>query len=458
MALAKLAAMAMTLTVIGLGYLGATHAVAMAELGHNVIGIEADEKKLAALKSGRLPFFEPGLAEALQRVIEAGRITFQSSHDEKSVAADVHFLCVGTPQLKGSYAADISYLLSAVDALAPYLSKSAVIAGKSTVPVGTAKQLKERISEQAGFAANLVWNPEFLREGTALEDSLRPDRIVIGVEDGDSHSESVMRSVYEPILSGDSGSPAGQTPFLVMDIATSELVKVAANSFLATKISFINAMAEIAEASGADTVRLAEAIGMDARIGSLFLRNGIGFGGGCLPKDIRAFVARAEQLGAGQAVDFLKDVDAVNLRRRQRVVDLAKQELGELSGKRILMLGAAFKPDSDDLRDSPALAVASMLSELGAEVVIHDPMALAGVTGAEPKLIPMEDLMEAAKAAELVILGTEWKLYRELDPAKLATLVANKTVIDGRNALPYHLWQAAGWRVIALGRNLERTN
>lgn len=450
--------MAMTLTVIGLGYLGATHAVAMAELGHNVIGIEADEKKLAALKSGKVPFYEPGLEDALKRVIAAGRISFQPFHDEKTAAADVHFLCVGTPQIKGSYAADVSYLYGAVDALAPHLSPKAVVAGKSTVPVGTAKELKERLSEQAGFSAKLVWNPEFLREGTALEDSLRPDRIVIGVEAGDSDSEEVMRAVYEPIINGDSGSPAGQTPFLVMDVATSELVKVAANSFLATKISFINAMAEIAEASGADTVRLAEAIGMDGRIGSLFLRNGIGFGGGCLPKDIRAFVARADQLGAGQAVEFLKNVDEVNLRRRERVVQLAKRELGDLKGKRILMLGAAFKPDSDDLRDSPALTVAVKLQELGAYVSIHDPMSLPGVKASYPQLKAVEDVMAAAEGAELVILGTEWKIYRELDAVKFGQVVSKKTVIDGRNALPFHLWQEAGWRVIALGRNLEQAN
>lgn len=449
--------MAMRVTVIGLGYLGATHAVAMAELGHEVIGIEADPKRLSALQEGKLPFHEPGLDEALVRTIATGRITFQSGHDENSRDADVHFLCVGTPQLKGSYAADTSYLHSAVEALAPYLSPSAVVAGKSTVPVGTAKELQQRLSELAGFEARLVWNPEFLREGTALEDSLRPDRIVIGVPEGDHHSEQVMRAVYEPILDGSSGSPAGQTPFLVMDVPTSELVKVAANSFLATKISFINAMAEISEAAGADAVALAEAIGMDERIGKQFLRNGIGFGGGCLPKDIRAFMARANELGVGTAVDFLADVDSINLRRRQRVIDLAQQELGEISGKKLLMLGAAFKPDSDDLRDSPALDVAKRLHAAGADVVVHDPISISNLRIVAPELNGVEDLEEAAKGAELVILGTEWRDYKELDPAHFAELVANKTVIDGRNALPAKRWQEAGWRVIALGRNLEQS-
>ena len=448
--------MAMKVTVIGLGYLGATHAVAMAELGHEVIGLEADPKRLAALQAGKLPFHEPGLDEALTRTLATGRVTFQAAHAENTRDAAIHFLCVGTPQLAGSYAADTSYLHSAVEALAPYLSETAVVAGKSTVPVGTAKLLKEKLSALTGFDARLCWNPEFLREGTALEDSLRPDRIVIGVDGSDHDSEGVMRAVYEPILNGDSGSPAGQTPFLVVDVATSELVKVAANSFLATKISFINAMAEISEAAGADAVALAEAIGMDARIGKLFLRNGIGFGGGCLPKDIRAFMARADELGVGSAIDFLADVDAVNLRRRDRVISLATQELGSLTGKKILMLGAAFKPDSDDLRDSPALDIAVRLNGLGAEVVIHDPISIPGVRAKHPELAASEDLFEAAKDAELVIVGTEWKEYRELDAAALGAIVATKTVIDGRNCLPYHAWQAAGWRVIALGRNLEK--
>ncbi len=447
--------MGMKVTVIGLGYLGATHAVAMAAMGHRVIGIEADSRRLAALQAGQLPFYEPGLAEELAKVISQGTITFKASHDQDSLDADLHFLCVGTPQVAGSNAADTSYLFSAVDALAPYLSKTAVVAGKSTVPVGTGKALAERLTKAVGFDAHLVWNPEFLREGTALEDSLRPDRIVIGVENNDSHAESVMREVYEPITSGKTGSPKDGTPFLVMDVATSELVKVAANSFLATKISFINAMAEISEASGADAVRLAEAIGMDVRIGSQFLRNGIGFGGGCLPKDIRAFMARADELGVGSAVDFLADVDAVNQRRRERVVVLAEQELGSLTGKTILMLGAAFKPDSDDLRDSPALGISLKLAQKGAHVVVHDPMSLHGIRENYPQLTAVDNLLEAAKAAELVILGTEWKQYREQDPVELANAVSVKTVIDGRNALPYQSWKDAGWKVIALGRNLE---
>ena len=436
----------MKVTVIGLGYLGATHAVAMAELGHEVIGIEPDSQKLSSLAQGILPFHEPGLDAALPRAISSGRLKFQSEHNEASASADLHFICVGTPQTKGSDAADTSYVVAAAKELAAWIKPTAVVAGKSTVPVGTAANLKSAMDEIAGFDVHLAWNPEFLREGTALEDSLRPDRIVVGT--WSQHSVDVLREVYAPII-------ATGTPFLELDVPTAELVKVAANAFLATKISFINAMAEVAEVSGADAVSLAKAIGYDDRIGSKFLRTGIGFGGGCLPKDIRGFVARAEELGVGSAVEFLKDVDAVNLRRRDKVVELAKQELGQLAGKSITMLGISFKPDSDDLRDSPALEISQRLTALGAKVTVHDPVSLTPLAIRSPELIREQNLIEAVRGSELVILGTEWKQYREIDPKALAAVVKVKTIIDGRNILDVAKWQAAGWRVIALGRNVH---
>ncbi|MEN9748918.1 MAG: hypothetical protein RLZZ603_1610 [Actinomycetota bacterium] len=415
---------------------------------HDVIGIEANPKRLSDLQNGVVPFYEPGLDEALQNVLAKGNIKFQEDHTEESREADLHFLCVGTPQLPGSYAANTEYLHSAVKALAPYLREDAVVAGKSTVPVGTSAALTELLAKEAGFQPHLAWNPEFLREGTALEDSLRPDRIVIGVND--ERSAELLRKVYEPIT-------VHGTPFLVTDIPTAELVKVAANSFLATKISFINAMAEIAEVSGADAVALAEAIGYDERIGNKFLRNGIGFGGGCLPKDIRAFMARAEELGVGKAVDFLDDVDQINLRRRARVVDLLKRELGaSISGKRVLVLGAAFKPDSDDLRDSPSIAVAKLIQAEGATVVIHDPISLDHVRATQPEMIAEQDLVKAATGVDAIVLATEWSHYREGHvPADLAPVVGNKLIIDGRNALKVDKWQKAGFRLIALGRNVE---
>jgi UDPglucose 6-dehydrogenase len=430
------------LTVIGLGYLGATHAVAMAKLGHQVIGIEQDKAKLESLGQGKIPFHEPGLDSALTEVLASGLLTFQEGHTQASRDADLHFICVGTPQ-KESGEADTSYVMSAAEELAKNLKPDAVVAGKSTVPVGTARELKALMSEIAGFDVLLAWNPEFLREGTALEDSLRPDRIVVG--SWDEYSVERLKEVYKPIL--ETG-----TPFLSLDVETAELVKVAANAFLATKISFINAMAEVAEAAGADAVALAEAIGHDERIGKKFLRSGIGFGGGCLPKDIRGFIARAEEIGAGNALDFLKDIDQINLRRRERVIELAKNELGNLKNKKVLVLGISFKPDSDDLRDSPSLEIARKLSLLGATVAVHDPVSLPALKDSSG-LKPEQDLEVAAKDADLVILGTEWKEYRELDPSTLA--VKSKIVIDGRNALSVEKWQRAGWKVIALGRNIQ---
>ena len=435
----------MKVSVIGLGYLGVTHAVAMAELGHQVLGIEPDQRKFDLLSQGIVPFHEPGLDAALGKALASGKLTLEKTMGSSLASADLHFICVGTPQTQGSEAADTTYVFAAAKELAQHIRPDAVVAGKSTVPVGTATELRKVMSEVAGFDVKLAWNPEFLREGTALEDSLRPDRIVVGAWDEDA--VSALRECYKSILE------LG-TPFLVLDVPTAELVKVAANAFLATKISFINAMAEVSEVAGADAVALAKAIGYDERIGNKFLRTGIGFGGGCLPKDIRGFIARADELGVGSAVDFLKNVDAINLRRRDRVVALAKSELGEVSGKRIAMLGISFKPDSDDLRDSPALDIALRLAKAGAVVTVHDPVSLDALAVKEPGLNREPDLVEALREADLVILGTEWKQYKEADPAILASVVASKNIIDGRNVLDVALWQAAGWKVTALGRSI----
>lgn len=436
--------MTMKITVIGLGYLGATHAVAMAKVGHQVIGIEPNEQKIASLVQGKAGFFEPGLDEALAEQIAAGRIQFKSAHDESSRDADIHFICVGTPQTPGSMAADTRYLESAIRDVAPFVREDALVVGKSTVPVGTAVKLTAQLAQATGFTnPNLAWNPEFLREGTALEDSLSPDRLVVGVTN--TRSEELLRLVFDPMIQ------AG-VPFLVTDLATAELVKAAANAFLATKISFINAMAEIAEVSGADANQLAKAIGYDERIGNKFLRNGVGFGGGCLPKDIRALMARAEELGVGQSVAYLHEIDKINLRRRDRVIDLLKSELGALSGKRVLILGAAFKPDSDDVRDSPALAIALLAKQAGADVVVHDPVALDGVALKHPELSLEQDLLSAFISADAVVLATEWKEYRDLDPNTVN--VRSKLIIDGRNVLDVAKWQQAGFKVLALGRTI----
>ena len=437
------------MTVIGTGYLGATHAACMAELGHEVLGVDVDEAKIDQLKAGKVPFYEPGLPEVLERNMAADRLDFTTSYEEAAAFGNVHFIGVGTPQQRGSYAADTRYVEAVIDSLVPHLEGEHVILGKSTVPVGTAAELQARADALAapGTSVEIAWNPEFLREGYAVKDTIEPDRIVLGVRPEHSQAEAIAREVYATPLSKD-------TPFIVTDLQTAELVKVSANAFLATKISFINAVSEVCEIVGADVTKLADAIGYDDRIGRKFLGAGLGFGGGCLPKDIRAFMARAGELGADQALTFLREVDAVNMRRRERVVDMAREELGSLIGRRITVLGAAFKPNSDDVRDSPALAVAGQLSLAGAAVRVFDPEAMDNARRVFPTLDYADTLDDALTGAELVILATEWKQFKEMDPVASAKLVEQRVLIDGRNVLPVLAWQQAGWTIRALGRSL----
>ncbi|MFE6971165.1 UDP-glucose dehydrogenase family protein [Isoptericola sp. NPDC057653] len=436
----------MQISVIGLGYLGAVHAASMAKLGHDVVGVDVDPDRVDALAAGKAPFFEPGLDELLTEVTGTGRLTVSTDLADVA-AAQVHFVCVGTPQRTDGQAADLTAVDAAFSDLVEHLAHGAVVVGKSTVPVGTAQRLADQVAA-ARPDALLAWNPEFLREGFAVQDTLRPDRLVYGVADGAAgeRATAALDGVYAALL-------ADGVPRIVADYPTAELVKVAANSFLATKISFINAMAELCEAAGGDVARLADAIGYDARIGRRFLNAGLGFGGGCLPKDIRAFRARAEELGAGDAVAFLGEVDAINTRRRARMVDLAVEVLGGMvESAEVTVLGAAFKPDSDDVRDSPALDVAARLAELGAVVTVHDPQAIDNARAKQPHLHYERDLEAALAGADALLVLTEWEQYRELDPERAGTLVAQRTVLDGRNALSRSAWTAAGWQYRALGR------
>ena len=441
--MANLDCMSLRLSVIGTGYLGATHAACMAELGFDVIGLDVVQGKVDLLNDGQVPFYEPELEEVLQRNIQAGRLRFTTSFQEAAEFATVHFICVGTPQQSGSYAADMTQVFGSVSSLAPHLKSGDLVVGKSTVPVGTATAIAEQLA-LAAPGVDLAWNPEFLREGFAVQDTLEPDRLVIGVRS--AQAEATLREVYAPLI-------AKGTPFLVTDFPTAELVKVAANSFLATKISFINAMAEVCEAAGADVVQLAEAIGHDTRIGNRFLNAGLGFGGGCLPKDIRAFMARAGELGAEEALTFLREVDQINLRRRSHTVDLATHELGGvLRGKNICIFGATFKPDSDDVRDSPSLDVAVALANAGAVVVVHDPKGTVNAERVYPTLTYSTDITKAATDADLIIHGTEWMDYREIDPRELIAVVRTPNIIDARNKLDIDMWRSAGWNIRALGR------
>jgi len=437
----------MRCTVFGTGYLGATHAAGMAELGHDVVGVDIDAGKVAKLAGGDIPFSEPGLRKMLTDNLAAGRLQFTTDYEMAAEFADVHFLGVGTPQKKGEYGADLRHVNAVIDTLVPRLTRSSVLVGKSTVPVGTAAELNERAAALAppGVDVEIAWNPEFLREGYAVHDTLHPDRIVLGIQQDSTRAEAAVRELYGPLL--DTG-----VPFLVTDLQTAELVKVSANAFLATKISFINAISEVCEAAGADVSVLADALGYDPRIGRQFLNAGLGFGGGCLPKDIRAFMARAGELGADQALTFLREVDSINMRRRTRMVELATTACGgSLLGANIAVLGAAFKPESDDVRDSPALNVAGQLQLNGAAVNVYDPKALENAHRLFPTLNYAVSVEEACERADAVLVLTEWRQFVDLDPDDLADGVRARVIVDGRNCLDVARWRQAGWRVFRLG-------
>jgi len=437
----------MRCTVFGTGYLGATHAVGMAELGHDVIGVDIDPGKIAKLAGGDIPFYEPGLRKLLTDNLSAGRLRFTTDYDMAADFADVHFLGVGTPQKKGEYGADLRHVYAVIDSLVPRLTRGSVLIGKSTVPVGTAAELSQRAAALAprGVDVEVAWNPEFLREGYAVHDTLHPDRIVLGVQQDSKHAEAAARELYAPMLE------AG-VPFLLTDLQTAELVKVSANAFLATKISFINAVSEVCEAAGADVSLLADALGYDPRIGRQFLNAGLGFGGGCLPKDIRAFMARAGELGANQALTFLREVDSINMRRRTKMVELATVACGgSLLGANIAVLGAAFKPESDDVRDSPALNVAGQLQLNGAAVNVYDPKALENARRQFPTLNYAVSVEEACDRADAVLVLTEWREFVDLDPNDLADRVRARVIVDGRGCLDVARWQQAGWQLFRLG-------
>jgi UDPglucose 6-dehydrogenase len=419
----------------------------MAELGFEVLGLDIDQAKIDRLNSGEVPFFEPGLGELLRKNVDAGTVRFTTSYGEIAEFGDVHFICAGTPQKMGEYAADLTQVNAVVNSLGPLLQRDCLVVGKSTVPSGTAARIARELVRlaPAGAGVELAWNPEFLREGYAVEDTLHPDRLVFGIREG-GRGEGILRDVYATIISED-------VPVIVTDYATAELVKVAANAFLATKISFINAMAEVCEAVRGDVTALADALGHDSRIGRRFLHPGLGFGGGCLPKDIRAFMARAGELGVDQALSFLREVDAINGRRRVRMVDLARELVeGSFADRRIAVLGAAFKPNSDDIRDSPALDVADAIRRQGAVVTVYDPAALHNARRDYPQLAYAESAAEAARDADAVLHLTEWHEFTEMDPAHLDDVVRHKKIVDGRNALDAERWRAAGWTYRALGR------
>jgi UDPglucose 6-dehydrogenase len=447
------------LTFLGAGYLGATYAICYAELGYEVLAVDVDPHRVENFSGGEMPFHEPGLDELLKRNLAAGRLRFTTSYKEAADFGDIHFICVGTPQRSDGMGADLRYVESAVVPLAPHLTRKALIVGKSTVPVGTAEWVEQLVEKHADPALGIevAWSPEFLQEGYAADDVMRPNRIVWAAKT--EWATAMLHAAHKGVFDLASTEDR-EVPVVATDFATAELVKVAANAFLATKISFINAMAEVCEVAGGDVTHLARALGFDPRIGNRFLQSGVGFGGGCLPKDIRAFQARAQELGAGEALRFLHEVDLINLRRRARVVHLATELLGrrqgpagpDLSGARIAVLGAAFKSNTDDVRDSPALAVAGMLAEAGADVRVYDPQGTENARRVHPELAYEKSLFEAVTDAELVCVLTDWAEFRNADPVSLGELASRRIIIDGKNCLDAAAWSAAGWTYRGLGR------
>jgi len=423
----------------------------MAELGFEVLGVDTDKRKIDDLSLGELPFHEPDLPELLQKHVASGRLRFTTSIEEAAAFGDIHFIAVGTPQRAGETAADMQYVDSAVVSLVSAIRKDALIVGKSTVPVGTSRRLQALIREVAHPDAiiDFAWNPEFLREGFAVIDTLHPDRLVVGTDS--AAADLRLREVYAAALEND-------TPYITTDFETAELVKVAANAFLVTKISFINAFAEVTETVGGNIRTLADAIGHDSRIGRRFLNAGVGFGGGCLPKDIRALQARTSELGLEHSMRFLNEIDEINLRRRERVIYLAEQLLGDVNGSTIAILGTAFKPNSDDVRDSPALDVAARLFNAGAEVNVYDPIANKNAAARFPRLKYSETLTQAVTGADVVLLLTEWDEFVQMQPHELAVHVSKKQIIDARNVLSSDAWTKSGWTFIALGHHFDFSN
>jgi UDPglucose 6-dehydrogenase len=438
--------MTLRISVIGTNYLGANTAAGMAEFGFEVIGVEIDENRVKLLNEGKAPLYEPGLDPLLKKHTETGRLRFTTDYREIAGWADVHFICVGTPQTDGEYAADLSQVNSVVDMLAPLLTEPTLVVGRSTVPVGTSERLEQRFHAEspAGAGVELAWQPEFLREAHGVDDTLRPDRLVFGV--ASAQAEQTLRTVFATPIEGGS-------PVVVCNRPTAELVKGAANAFLATKISFINALAEMCDAAGADVTQLADAIGYDARIGRGMLNAGPGYGGGCLPKDLRAFMARAGELGVEELIRFLAEVDEINQHRRARIVDVVHEILGtEWIGKKVAVLGAAFKPGTDDVRDSPALDIAGRIQLHGATVTVYDPQATDNARKVRPTLIYASSAVEACTGADVVLHLTEWPEFRELDPADLISVVETPVVVDARLKLDPDAWRAAGWTYRAPGR------
>ena len=438
----------MRLCVIGVGHVGLVTAACFAELGHDVVGVDDDAAKIAALDAGQAPFFEPGLSELVERHVEAGRLTFTGKHAEAIPGAEAVFICVGTPR-RDDGAPNLSYVQAAAASVAQLAPSPTVVVEKSTVPVRTGERIKQALALQAqsqggALVHQVASNPEFLREGAAVADTLRPDRVVVGADDPRAHE--VLARVYAPLLA------RHECPYVATDVRTAELIKHASNAFLATKISFINAVARICELAGADVQIVADAMGHDARIGRAFLNAGLGYGGSCFPKDVEAFVHIAADLG----YDFgmLRETERINREAKGWPLLQLRRLVWNLAGKEVAVLGVAFKPGTDDIRDAPALDVIEDLRAEGANVRLHDPVALEHVASRWADVRLCDKAEDALDGAHAVVVATEWDEYRAIAPTRLAELLTYPVVIDARSVWDPDALAEVGLTVASIGRPL----
>ena len=447
----------MRVAVIGTGYVGLVTGACLAAVGHEVVGMDDNPAKIAVLAQGGLPIYEPHLADLVTQTARAGRLRFTTDVAEAVRDAAVIFICVNTPP-RPDGEADLSYVELATRRIAEHATQDTCLVEKSTVPVQTGQWIQKTLAlyaKRPGLTFDVASNPEFTREGMAVEDFLHPDRLVLGV--ASPRADALLRTLYAPIVEGRFACPVHPdcrvdraVPVLVTDIASAELIKHAANSFLALKITFANAVADVCEAAGADILEVVKGVGLDKRIGRAFLNAGLGFGGSCFPKDLRAFVKIAERTG----YDFtlLKEVTRLNAARQAQVVEKLRQALWILQGKRIGLLGLAFKPHTDDVREAPALALATRLLAEGAHVQGYDPQAGAKAQDAVPALTLCPDPYAAAAGAEALVLCTEWPEFAQLDFARLKAGMVRPLLLDGRNALDRAAVTALGFEYLGIGR------
>ena len=433
----------MKVGVLGVGHVGLVTAVCMASLGHDVVGMDDDANKVHALQNGVVPFYEPGLPALLADVVAAGRLVFTRDAAQAIAGQDVVFVCVGTPRGKDG-APHLGFVEAAATSVATHATGPLIVAEKSTVPVKTGERIAQWL-ERSGAAVgahDVVSNPEFLREGTAIVDTLHPDRIVVGADSDRAHG--VMRALYEPMLA------SHDCPYVATDVRTAELIKHASNAFLATKISFINAIARICELADADVQVLADAMGMDPRIGRSFLNAGLGYGGSCFPKDVDAFIAIAGELG----YDFglLRETARVNDDAKAWPLRQLKRMLDPVAGATVAVLGVAFKPGTDDVRDAPALDVIEGLRAAGATVRLHDPITLPAVRDRWTDVALCDDVEAALRGADAVVVCTEWDEYADITPQRLRDLLTGTVVVDGRGVWDVDALRAAGLNASAVGR------